>query len=171
MTKLHKSRPFHLNFSDANELFEWGIALGIPKGSFCILAKDELYNWPISKYKSRPLPDYIIVNLGTVESGGTHWVAYSPSARIWFDSYGGYPLQKIENSFKNGVLRYSKEQYQLLKDQSCGLWAVTALAAIHKGVVNGDVDGYFRRYKAKFKQGRSNNATLLDLAENWDKAL
>lgn len=120
-----------------------------------VLAKDQLYTLLNQKQNKNALIGYNIINIGTLDTGGTHWVslyvpgdgdvsqlkhnkskikpADLPNTATYFCSFGGYPLAGIENIYHNSILYYNKRQIQDIKQVSCGYFAIGALLAKQRG--------------------------------------
>src|SRR5680860_545285 len=85
-------------------------------------AKDEI---PMELAKKRK--GALIVNLGNLATGGTHWVAILMGKNsIYFDSFGCEPpKQVLEFMKKRGKPSfYCDRQLQDLKSSSCGWWCI-----------------------------------------------
>lgn len=127
-----------------------------------VLAKDQLYEIINNKQYSATatLQGYNIINIGTLDTGGTHWVSlyvpYSsgsgvsrisvtenknkyinkadyPNTAVYFCSFGGYPLAGLESLYNDSILYYNKQQIQDITQVSCGYFAVGALKAKKQG--------------------------------------
>ncbi|MCC8406653.1 MAG: hypothetical protein LN560_03450 [Rickettsia endosymbiont of Sceptobius lativentris] len=64
-----------------------------------------------------------IVNLDSVESMGTHWVAYIKRGHIvkYFDSFGNLePPRELVRYFKSSDIFYNYKRYQSFNSVNCG---------------------------------------------------
>ena len=94
-----------------------------------VLAKDEL-----KKYT--PVEGGYIINIGNLNTGGTHWVCFiiDESYIVYFDSFGVRPPDDVKRfiyrfNFKshvNGII-YSTQQIQGLKSNLCGYYCIYCL--------------------------------------------
>jgi hypothetical protein len=88
----------------------------------------------ILKFDLKP-NDFIILNTGEQETGGTHWVVlYDKAGQLYyFDSFGVIPTEWVlqyEISKKTNVI-YGNYQYQPIESDRCGQW-VTAFVLFMK---------------------------------------
>ncbi len=148
------------NLTSGSDLATYGKRLGIKIDG--IFAKDQLYE----KIKNKTLPegDYI-VNIGTLESGGTHWCAfrYTPNDCFWSCSFGGYPLQLVEDLTENQKLYFNKSQYQDSEAVSCGFYALACLKALQNRKSSSPVES-FKKYINQFHKKKllDNDKILFD---------
>jgi hypothetical protein len=116
------------------------------------LSKDQL------EEKRLPVGNYII-NLGTVLSGGTHWVGlkvYKENKEaISFCSYGGYPLNFLEKTIP--TLYYNNDQIQGIKDLNCGLWALIFLYELKDTSTLKQGLGKIKKFKSSIYKNRNFN--------------
>lgn len=78
---------------------------------------------------------YYVVNLGSYENGGTHWVALiiNTNKCFYFDSFGMPPLEAVNNlKRRNRKVYYNSDQLQDKEADTCGLWAITFIRYMHK---------------------------------------
>ncbi len=64
-----------------------------------------------------------VVNLDSVQSAGTHWVAYKKTGDIvhYFDSFGNLqPPLDIQRYFKKCNIYYNYNRYQSYNSVNCG---------------------------------------------------
>lgn len=64
-----------------------------------------------------------VVNLDSVKSDGTHWVAYKKKRNIvnYFDSFGNLqPPLELQRYFKKCKIYYNYSRYQTFNSVNCG---------------------------------------------------
>ena len=77
----------------------------------------------------------LIVNLGTAQSGGTHWcaVAVRDGKVYYFDPYGGFPDPAVQALARRRPLLASTLQYQKLGSTACGPFCAYFLSRLGAG--------------------------------------
>lgn len=82
--------------------------------------------------------DSIIMNLDTIQQGGSHWVAFffSPENAVYFDSFGVPPDNRSLNyleKYGKQVL-FSDEQIQEDSSIECGYYSMAFIRAMNSGM-------------------------------------
>lgn len=68
----------------------------------------------------------LIINLGNLENGGTHWVALKIHGRVamHFDSFGGPPTTAIKEYCKGYKLAHTNKIIQAIESNLCGWYCL-----------------------------------------------
>ncbi len=68
---------------------------------------------------------FYIINLDKKFNSGTHWTCLyyiNPNYSIYFDAFGFYPPEEIENKLK--IYDYNNEEIQNINSSSCGFYCI-----------------------------------------------
>lgn len=96
--------------------------------------KDVKIDWSYNFNKNIP---YMILNLGNIGIGGTHWVAVDNKHKIYFDSLGASPPSYIPDDYQ-----YNNVQIQDYNFGHCGQYACMFLYYSK----NGEVDRFYNLF-------------------------
>lgn len=120
---------------------------------------DELLN-DLEDYKGAFLIDQLpdkytkgcyVINLGTIENGGTHWVAlyYAAGMSAFFDSFGQVPPEILGKHRQMKNLLYSSTQLQDASSNTCGRYVVDFCKAMTQ-TKGKDVESKYNEFIIKF---------------------
>ena len=110
--------------------------------------------WPMA----RRFPASYLINTGTQDGPGEHWVAVfleDPEHGEYFDSYGTAPLESVYQRLRSWGypdMRFSTRMLQGPWSRSCGLYAVYFIASRSRGLPLGTVTGVFREYDFTYNE-------------------
>jgi len=111
----------------------------------------------------------LIINLGNLENGGTHWIALQirKNVAMHFDSFGGPASTAIKDFCKGYKLHYTNKIIQAIESNLCGFYCL-AFFYYNKNSIIKDIEKNTNKFTNLFSNNPDMNAgRLRGLLDAW----